>query len=175
MPRFNLLKGLTRPEAPAAAVNVGVTVNFDPTASSNKVTFSGGNGTNSGDVSVNTAGNSSIAFTLQSSNMPTGASASIAGVTFPTDTKSGSYAPVNVFNHANPQPTIPNTTPPQKIFGLTTGGGNWGMNDNNNVPQGGPEQNYDYCLWILYNVPNQQSQYIASDPKISNTDPPPGK
>ncbi len=108
--------------------------------------------------------------------LPAGHTARIRGIEFPKSDEPGStYAPDKVFGN---EESVTMNGAAHTLFGVEVGT-TLQLTDNNNVTSNSGDQEYGYKVWIELDTnsggPVHVEGYKASDdPKIKNTEPPPG-
>lgn len=139
------------------------------------ISFDGSNGDvgTPSDVTITKKGSSKIEFDLTTVNMPTGASARIVGIEFPTvdgkvqPTGSG-VTPGSVFDDAN---TITVDGTDHTVYGAQKSGSakDLVLSDDDEIASGGTEEDYPYKVWVEYTSAAGDSGYYSSaDPDIKN-------
>ena len=139
------------------------------------ISFDGSTGTvgTPADVSITKKGKSKIEFDLSEESMPSGASARILGVEFPTtggktQPDGTGYTPGSVFEDAT---TYNFGGVQHTLYGKAKTGSakDLILTDDDEVPSTGAEQDYPYKVWVQMTMNDGSTAYYSSpDPTIKN-------
>jgi len=139
-----------------------VAVTYD--ASTNAVTLDA----NGASVTVKNK-KTTIAFDLTILNQPANTAIEIAGIEFVKPNEpSGDYDASKVFE--DPSTFTDGSGTAHTVYGKWKNGQHLlDMVDDNNVPAGGTDQDYGYCVWVKRTPQGGNSSYYSSpDPQVKN-------